>query len=62
VAGAGYFSRAAVVEGLGIGLDATKGITIEDVRDRLADIKKLEGATPFGQANEEIPRITSAMS
>ncbi|MDP2948049.1 MAG: SDR family oxidoreductase [Chloroflexota bacterium] len=61
VAGAGYFSRAAVVEGPGITLDATKGITIEDVRDRLADIKKLEGAQPFREANEEIPRIASAL-
>jgi len=61
VAGAGYFSRAVMVEGPGIGLDASKGITIEDVRDRLADIKKLEGAEPFGQAQEETPRILSAM-
>jgi len=61
VAGAGYFSRAAVVEGPGITLDASKGITIEDVRDRLADIKKLEGAQPFREANEEIPRIVSAL-
>jgi len=50
-----------MVEGPGIGLDATKGITIEDVRDRLADIKKLEGAQPFREANEEIPRIMSAL-
>ena len=61
VAGAGYFSRAVMVEGPGIGLDASKGISIEDVRDRLADIKKLEGAEPFGQAQEETPRILSAM-
>ncbi len=61
VAGAGYFSRATVVEGPGIALDATKGITIEDIRDRLADIKKLEGAQPFGQANEEISRLMAAL-
>jgi len=61
VAGAGYFSRAVMVEGPGIGLDASKGISIEDVRDRLADIKKLEGAQPFSQAQEETPRILSAM-
>jgi NAD(P)-dependent dehydrogenase (short-subunit alcohol dehydrogenase family) len=62
VAGAGYFSRAAVVEGPGITLDATKGITIEDVRDRLEDIKTLEGAQDFPQLNDETARILSALS
>jgi NAD(P)-dependent dehydrogenase (short-subunit alcohol dehydrogenase family) len=61
VAGAGYFSRAVMVEGPGITLDAKKGITIEDIRDRLADIKKLEGAQPFNQSNEEIARLSSAL-
>lgn len=60
-AGAGYFSRAAMVEGPGIVLDAKKGITIEDIRDRLADIKKLEGAQPFSQANDAIARLISAL-
>jgi NAD(P)-dependent dehydrogenase (short-subunit alcohol dehydrogenase family) len=61
VAGAGYFSRAVMVEGPGISLKATEGITIEDIRDRLADIKKLEGAQPFNQSNEEIARLVSAL-
>ena len=61
-AGAGYFSRAVVVEGPGIVLDAKKGISIEDIRDRLADIKKLEGAQPFGQANDAIARLVAALS
>jgi NAD(P)-dependent dehydrogenase (short-subunit alcohol dehydrogenase family) len=61
VAGAGYFSRAVMVEGPGIILDAKKGVTIEDIRDRLADIKKLEGAQPFTQSNEEIARLVSAL-
>jgi NAD(P)-dependent dehydrogenase (short-subunit alcohol dehydrogenase family) len=61
VAGAGYFSRAVMVEGPGITLDAKKGITIENIRDRLADIKKLEGAQPFSQSNEEIARLSSAL-
>jgi NAD(P)-dependent dehydrogenase (short-subunit alcohol dehydrogenase family) len=60
-AGAGYFSRAVLVEGPGVVLDAKKGYTIEDIRDRLADIKKLEGAQPFSQSNEEIARIVSAL-
>jgi NAD(P)-dependent dehydrogenase (short-subunit alcohol dehydrogenase family) len=61
VAGAGYFSRAVMVEGPGITLDAKKGVTIEDIRDRLADIKKLEGAQPFNQSNEEIARLVAAL-
>ncbi len=62
VAGAGYFSRAVMVEGPGISLKATEGITIEDIRDRLADIKKLEGAQPFNQSNEEIARLSAALA
>jgi NAD(P)-dependent dehydrogenase (short-subunit alcohol dehydrogenase family) len=61
-AGAGYFSRAVIVEGPGIALNAQKGITIEDIRDRIGDIKKLEGAQPFGQSNEEIARIVAALN
>jgi NAD(P)-dependent dehydrogenase (short-subunit alcohol dehydrogenase family) len=61
VAGAGYFSRAVMVEGPGVILDAKKGVTIEDIRDRAADIKKLEGAQPFNQSNEEIARLVSAL-
>jgi len=61
-AGAGYFSRAVMVEGPGIVLNAQKGITIEDIRDRIGDIKKLEGAQPFGQSNEEIARIVAALN
>jgi len=60
-AGAGYFSRVALVEGPGVVLPAAKGITLENIRDRLADIKKLEGAQPFTQSSEEIARIVSAL-
>jgi hypothetical protein len=61
-AGAGYFARAVMVEGPGIVLNAKKGFTIEDIRDRIGDIKKLEGAQPFTQSNEEIARIVSALN
>jgi NAD(P)-dependent dehydrogenase (short-subunit alcohol dehydrogenase family) len=61
-AGAGYFSRAVMVEGPGIALNPLKGITIEDIRDRIGDIKKLEGAQPFSQSNEEIARIVAALN
>jgi len=62
VAGAGYFSRAVMVEGPGISLKATEGISIEDIRDRLEDIKNLEGAQPFTQSNEEIARLSAALA
>jgi NAD(P)-dependent dehydrogenase (short-subunit alcohol dehydrogenase family) len=61
-AGAGYFSRAVMVEGPGIALNAQKGITIENIRDRIGDIKKLEGAQPFSQSNEEVARIVAALN
>ena len=61
-AGAGYFSRAVLVEGPGVILPAAKGITLENIRDRFADIKKLEGAQPFNQSSEEVARIVSALS
>jgi NAD(P)-dependent dehydrogenase (short-subunit alcohol dehydrogenase family) len=60
-AGAGYFSRVVLVEGPGVVLDAKKGISVEEIRDRIADIKKLEGAQPFSQSNEEIARIIAAL-
>ena len=43
-------------------LPAGKGITLEDIRDRIADIKKLEGAQALGQANDQVARIISALS
>jgi len=61
-AGAGYFSRAVLVEGPGVVLNATKGFTIEDIRDRIGDIKNLEGAQHFSQSNEEVARIVSALN
>jgi NAD(P)-dependent dehydrogenase (short-subunit alcohol dehydrogenase family) len=61
-AGAGYFSRAVLVEGPGVVLNAKKGFTIEDIRARIEDIKKLEGAQPFSQSNEEVARIVSALN
>lgn len=53
VAGAGYFSRAAVVEGKGVVLDASRGITIEQIRDHLDRIKDLTGGEEFANARAE---------
>jgi len=52
-AGGGYFSRAAVVEGKGVVLDASGDITIEQVRDGWAKIKDMSGAEEFANANAE---------
>lgn len=61
-AGGGYFSRAAVVEGPGIVLDASKEITIEAVVEKLDQIKSLEGGQEFGSAMEQAGMILSKMS
>ncbi len=61
VAGAGYFSRAAVVEGPGIHLDPKTGISIETVAERIGEIKSLEGAQEFEAAMEAGSRIFAAI-
>ncbi len=52
-AGGGYFSRAAVVEGKGVVLDASGDNTIEQVRDNWGKIKDMSGAEEFANANAE---------
>ncbi|MEW6555355.1 MAG: SDR family oxidoreductase [Actinomycetota bacterium] len=61
VAGAGYFSRAAVMEGPGIYLDPDSEITVEMVAERIGDIDTLEGAQEFEAAMEAGSRIFSAI-
>ena len=53
VAGGGYFGRAAIVEGKGVGLDPSGEITIEQVRENLERIKDVSGAQEFANANAE---------
>ncbi|MEE8347839.1 MAG: SDR family oxidoreductase [Dehalococcoidia bacterium] len=52
-AGGGYFSRAAVVEGKGVILDASGDNTIEQIRDNWGKIKDMSGAEEFANANAE---------
>ncbi len=53
VAGGGYFSRAAIVEGKGVGLDPSGEISIEEIRDNWGKIKEMSGAEEFANANAE---------
>jgi NAD(P)-dependent dehydrogenase (short-subunit alcohol dehydrogenase family) len=61
IAGAGYFSRAAVVEGPGIYLDPDSEITMETVAERIGEIGSLEGAQEFEAAMEAGSRIFSVL-
>jgi NAD(P)-dependent dehydrogenase (short-subunit alcohol dehydrogenase family) len=60
VAGGGYFSRAAIVEGKGIALDLSGEISLEQIRDNWGKIKDMSGAEEFANANAEgLTRIFS---
>jgi NAD(P)-dependent dehydrogenase (short-subunit alcohol dehydrogenase family) len=52
-AGGGYFGRVAVVEGKGVFIDPSGGVTVEQVRDNLGKIKDMTGAEEFANANAE---------
>lgn len=53
VAGAGYFSRAAIVEGPGVFFDDAAAVTPDDIAAKWADIVKLEGAVEFDSATAQ---------
>ena len=60
VAGGGYFSRAAIVEGKGVALDPSGEISLEQIRDNWGKIKEMGGAEEFANANAEgLTRIFS---
>lgn len=60
VAGGGYFSRAAIVEGKGVALDPSGEISLEQIRDNWGKIKEMSGAEEFANANAEgLTRIFS---
>jgi len=60
-AGAGYFSRAAMVEGPGVVLD-TAELTVEKVAEKLEQISNIEGGREFESAMEQTFHIISKMS
>ena len=52
-AGGGYYGRVAMVEGKGVFLDPSGGVTIEQVRENWGKIKDMTGAEEFANANAE---------
>jgi hypothetical protein len=62
MAGAGYFSRSAIVEGPGVFLDPEKEITIEAVVANLDKIKSLEGGREYGNVTEQTGYVLSNLN
>jgi NAD(P)-dependent dehydrogenase (short-subunit alcohol dehydrogenase family) len=52
-AGGGYYGRVAMVEGKGVFMDPSNGVTIEQVRENWGKIKDMSGADEFANANAE---------
>ncbi|MDD5448854.1 MAG: SDR family NAD(P)-dependent oxidoreductase, partial [Actinomycetota bacterium] len=50
VAGGGYFSRAAIVEGKGVFFSEPEKVTPDDIAAKLPEITNLEGAVPYDSA------------
>ncbi len=59
VAGGGYYSRAAIVEGPGIFFDTEAGITPDMVAGKIAEIKDITGGQEFGSATEQTGKALS---
>lgn len=53
VAGAGYFSRAAMVEGPGVFFQDSAAVTPDDIAARLGEITSLEGAVEYDSATAQ---------
>lgn len=50
VAGAGYFSRAAIIEGPGVFFDDAAAVTPDDIAAKIGEIASLEGAVEYDSA------------
>ncbi|MHB8780585.1 MAG: SDR family oxidoreductase [Candidatus Geothermincolia bacterium] len=59
MAGAGYYSRSAIVEGKGVFLDPEGDITPEMVVEKLDVIKSLEGGREYGSVTEQTMYVLS---
>ncbi len=59
MAGAGYFSRSAIVEGPGVFLDPDKDISIEAVMEKLPQIQSLEGGREYSSVTEQTMYVLS---
>ena len=53
VAGAGYFSRAAVMEGPGVFFEDADSVTPDDIAAKIAEITTLEGAVEYDSATAQ---------
>lgn len=61
-AGAGYFARAAMVEGAGVTFGVEKEITVEMLVDKMDQVKRLDSAREYSSAMEQAGTILSKMS
>jgi NAD(P)-dependent dehydrogenase (short-subunit alcohol dehydrogenase family) len=58
-AGAGYFSRAAIMEGPGVFIDNSQPITVEMIAEKIDQIRDLTGAEEFDSAMAQTQRALS---
>ncbi len=61
VAGGGYFSRTAFVEGPGVFFDDPDSVKPEDIMERIDEIMSLEGGSEYGSATEQTTHSLSHM-
>jgi NAD(P)-dependent dehydrogenase (short-subunit alcohol dehydrogenase family) len=61
IAGAGYFSRAAVVEGPGFFFDDAASVTVDDIAAKIGEITKLEGGSEYDSATAQTGYALSHM-
>jgi hypothetical protein len=62
VAGGGYFSRTAFMEGPGVFFDVGQPITLEMIDEKIDNITSLEGASTYGSATEQTGAILGKMN
>jgi NAD(P)-dependent dehydrogenase (short-subunit alcohol dehydrogenase family) len=62
VAGAGYYSRAAFVEGPGVRFDPGQGVTLEMIDENIDKITSLEGAQPMENATAQTLNAVSHLN
>lgn len=53
VAGAGYYSRAAIMEGPGVTFDPNETVTVDMIDDNIDKITSLDGAVPYDNATAQ---------
>ncbi|MFH1149858.1 MAG: SDR family oxidoreductase [Actinomycetota bacterium] len=59
VAGAGYFSRAAIVEGPGVFFEDPAVVTVDDIAAKISEITNLEGGQEFDSAPAQTGKALS---